>query len=53
VLQGHVRLEFVPEKHPIAYPVLAETWVSRMMDGDEFRAHCDQFQTRSEILRHL
>jgi hypothetical protein len=53
VLQGHVRLDFVPEKHPIAYPVLAETWVSRMMDGDEFRAHCDQFQTRSEILRHL
>ena len=53
VLQGHVRLDFVPESHPIAYPVLAEAWVSRMMDGDEFRAHCDQFQTRSEILRHL
>jgi hypothetical protein len=53
VLQGHVRLDFVPERHPIAYPVLAETWVSRMMDRDEFRAHCDQFQTRSEILRHL
>jgi hypothetical protein len=53
VLQGHVRLDFVAETHPIAYPVLAETWVSRVMDGDEFRAHCDQFQTRAEILRHL
>jgi len=53
VLQGHVRLDLEPETHPIAYPVLAETWVSRVMDGDEFRAHCDQFQTRSEILRHL
>jgi hypothetical protein len=53
VLQGHVRLDFVPERHPIAYPVLAETWVSRVMDGEEFRAHCDQFRTRSEILRHL
>jgi hypothetical protein len=53
VLQGHVRLDFLPETHPITYPVLAETWVSRIMDGDEFRAHCDQFRTRSEILRHL
>jgi hypothetical protein len=53
VLQGHVRLDFVPETHPIAYPVLAETYVSRLMDGDEFRAHCDQYRTRSEILRHL
>jgi hypothetical protein len=53
ILQGHVRLDLEAETHPIAYPVLAETWVSRVMDGDEFRAHCDQFQTRSEILRHL
>jgi hypothetical protein len=53
VLQGHVRLDYAPETHPIAYPVLAESWVSRVMDGDEFRAHCDQYQTRSEILRHL
>jgi hypothetical protein len=53
VLQGHVRLDFEPERHPIAYPVLAEAWVSRMMDGDEFRAHCDRYRTRSEILRHL
>jgi hypothetical protein len=53
VLQGHVRIDFVPETHPIAYPVLAETYVSRLMDGDEFRAHCDQYRTRSEILRHL
>jgi hypothetical protein len=53
VLQGHVHLDLEAETHPIAYPVLAETWVSRLMDGDEFRAHCDQFQTRSEILRHL
>jgi hypothetical protein len=48
-----VRLDFVPETHPIAYPVLAETYVSRLMDGDEFRAHCDQYRTRAEILRHL
>ncbi len=53
VLQGNVRLDFVPETRPIAYPVLAETYVSRLMDGDEFRAHCDQYRTRAEILRHL
>jgi len=53
IRQGHVRLDFVPETHSIAYPVLAETYVSRLMDGDEFRAHCDQYRTRSEILRHL
>jgi hypothetical protein len=53
VLQGNVRLDFVPETRPITYPVLAETYVSRLMDGDEFRAHCDQYRTRSEILRHL
>jgi hypothetical protein len=53
VLQGDVRLDFVPETRPIAYPVLAETYVSRLMDGDEFRAHCDQYRTRAEILRHL
>ncbi|HEU0106472.1 MAG TPA: hypothetical protein VFT38_09890 [Vicinamibacteria bacterium] len=53
VLEGNVRLDFVPETRPITYPVLAEAYVSRLMDGDEFRAHCDQYRTRAEILRHL
>ncbi|PYQ45124.1 MAG: hypothetical protein DMF77_05220 [Acidobacteria bacterium] len=53
VLQGNVRLDFLPETRPLTYPVLAETYVSRLMDGDEFRAHCDQYRTRAQILRHL
>jgi hypothetical protein len=48
-----VRVQFSAERHEMPYPVLAETYVSRLMDRDEFRKHCDRYRTRSEILAHL
>jgi hypothetical protein len=39
--------------HRLAYPVFAEIYVSRLLDRDEFRRHCDRYQTRQAILEHL
>lgn len=35
------------------YPVTAEAYVGDLMDREQFRAHCDRYQTRSEILANL
>jgi hypothetical protein len=32
---------------------MAEVYVSKVMDRDEFRRHCDQYQTCSAILANL
>jgi len=37
----------------IAYPVFAEAYVTRLLDRDEFRAHCDRYKTGTQILQHL
>jgi hypothetical protein len=37
----------------LAYPVTSELYVSRILDRDEFRRHCDRYRTQSEILKHL
>ena len=33
--------------------VVAETYVSRLLDRDEFRAHCDRYKTAARILENL
>jgi len=39
--------------YPLAYPVFEEIYVSRLLDRDEFRAHCDRHKTRKAILANL
>jgi hypothetical protein len=53
VLTGKVAVKFRATSHEIAYPVFAEVYVSRLLDRDEFRAHCDRYKTRSRILENL
>jgi hypothetical protein len=53
VLKGRARVEFHPASRVIAYPVFAEAYVSRVLDRDEFRAHCDRYKTPRSILEHL
>ena len=36
-----------------AYPVFAELYVSQLLNRDEFRAHCDKYKTKDEILKNL
>jgi hypothetical protein len=53
VITGRPRIDFCPAFKQIAYPVFAEAYVSRLLDRDEFRAHCDRYRTRTRILEHL
>ncbi len=53
VLAGEVEVKFRPWDYSLAYPVFAETYVSRLLDRDEFRALCDRYQTQSQILEAL
>jgi hypothetical protein len=46
-------VRFSGESHRLATPVMAEVYVSRLLDRDEFRRHCDRYRTREEILANL
>ena len=48
-----VEIEFTSRRYRLSYPVFAEVLVSQILDRDEFRAHCDRYKTRAEILDHL
>lgn len=37
----------------LLYPVVAEVYVGRLLDRDEFRRHCDTHRTHSAILAQL
>lgn len=37
----------------LAYPVVAEVYVSRLLDRAEFRRHCDTYVSQSVILKNL
>ncbi len=45
--------EFGDSVYSAATPVFAEHYTSRLMDREEFRAHCDQYCGYEEILAHL
>jgi hypothetical protein len=47
------RVEFQRQWCEAATPVFAEVYVSRLLDRDEFRRHCDCHQTRDAILANL
>jgi hypothetical protein len=53
VLKGNVDLNFDPAFKWIAYPVFVEAYVTRVLNRDEFRAHCDRYKTRTRILEQL
>jgi len=53
VLKGRARIEWSRAWRQIAYPVFAEAYVSRLLDRDEFRAHCDRHKTRGKIIENL
>ena len=44
---------FSGDRYEFAVPVLAEVYVTRLLDRDEFRRHCDRHKTRDAILANL
>jgi hypothetical protein len=50
---GPPDVRFSSETHRFAVPVMAEVYVTRILDRDEFRRHCDRFRTRTAILANL
>jgi hypothetical protein len=45
-----LELRFASDTHQIAYPVVAETYVTHLLDRETFRALCDRVKTRFAIL---
>lgn len=48
-----VRVRFDGEHYGSHYPVMAEVYVTKILNRKEFAAHCDQYKTRGEILKNL
>jgi hypothetical protein len=46
-------LHFTTNCQRLAYPVMAEVYVHEILDREQFRRHCDTYQTRSAILANL
>jgi hypothetical protein len=44
---------FAGDRYGLAMPVMAEAYVGRLLDRDEFRRHCDRHKTRDAILANL
>ena len=47
------KLKFGSSTFCANHPVMAEVYVSELMDREEFRAHCDKHRTEEAILKHL
>jgi hypothetical protein len=50
---GKYDLHFVSNCQRLAYPVMAEVYVNEILDREQFRRHCDTYQTQSAILSNL
>ncbi|MCA9730347.1 MAG: hypothetical protein KC729_21885, partial [Candidatus Eisenbacteria bacterium] len=48
-----VHVEFKGTRRRVPYPVMAEVYVTRLLDRSELRAHCDRWQSAEAILSHL
>jgi hypothetical protein len=46
-------VRFARDRYELAVPVMAEVYITRLLDRDEFRRHCDRFKTRDAILANL
>jgi hypothetical protein len=53
VPRSSYRLSYSQRWVTLAYPVTAEVYVSRVLDRQEFRKHCDRHVTRKAILENL
>jgi hypothetical protein len=53
VTDEDVEVHFVGDYGELMYPVIAEVYVTKLLDRDEFRRHCDLYKTRSAILGEL
>lgn len=53
IARSHPPVKFVGTNVTIQFPVMAEVYVSRILDRDEFRRLCDQHRTRAAILQAL
>jgi hypothetical protein len=53
VLEGRPNFRFGATTYRVAFPVFAAAYVTRLLNRDEFRAHCDRHRTRSRILQNL
>jgi len=50
---SRVTVRFASEVHALIQPVVAEVYVTRILNREEFRRHCDTYKTRSAILSNL
>jgi hypothetical protein len=50
---GKYDLHFTANYQRLAYPVMAEVYVNEILDREQFRRHCDTYQTQSAILANL
>jgi hypothetical protein len=50
---GRERIAFTETTHMLWTPVVAEVYVERVLDRDEFRRHCDRCKDPNAILRDL
>jgi hypothetical protein len=46
-------LIFETARKSIVYPVMAEVYVTKILNREEFRRHCDKYGTRKQILQNL
>jgi hypothetical protein len=46
-------VQFTGDRYELAVPVMAEVYVSRLLNRDDFRRHCDRYKTREVILANL
>lgn len=53
IARSHPPVKFVGTNVTIQFPVMAEVYVSRILDRDEFRRLCDQHRWRDAILQAL
>ena len=52
-LSDHLQLRFYGDSYDLAYPVMAEAYVTQMLNRAEFAAHCDKYKSRKAILQNL
>ena len=46
-------IELTSSRDPLPTPIMVEAYVSRILDRDQFRAHCDRFRTPDAIVGAL
>lgn len=50
---ANAKLEFEHAEYDVAYPVMAEIYVTKILDRQEMRKLCDKHKTQQAILEHL